>query len=158
MDKRSEYLQTLGLGPDAAWDEVTQTYKDLMRIWHPDRFPSDERLRKKAEQESQRINHAMTELKKLGKVPPRRNTQAPPRSPYRHTTQEHEQHTTQQHRHQATQRQHTQTQPNSNARPAEDLSHATFSYVIQPLKIRQKPFNSIIRTAFAALVFYATFT
>ena len=74
MDKRSEYLHTLGLGPDATWEEVTQTYKDLMRVWHPDRFPSDERLRKKAEQESQRINQAMTELKKLGKNPPKKKS------------------------------------------------------------------------------------
>jgi hypothetical protein len=67
MDKRSEYLSTLGLPPNASWDEVAQAYKDLMRVWHPDRFQSDERLRKKAEEQAQRINHAMGELKKLGK-------------------------------------------------------------------------------------------
>jgi hypothetical protein len=148
MDKRAEYLHTLGLGPDATWEEVTQTYKDLMRVWHPDRFPSDERLRKKAEQESQRINHAMSELKKLGKEPPKRRKAAS--SQNQRDTAVHSQTSTQAHSGYAN---HF-----SNARPAEDLSRASFSYVIAPLRIRQKPSTSIMRTIFAAIVFYAAWT
>jgi hypothetical protein len=147
MDKRSEYLHTLGLGPGATWEEVTQTYKDLMRVWHPDRFPSDERLRKKAEQESQRINQAMTELKKLGKTP---QPQKPP--PHRPT----ENKSTQSH---ANTRSHNGPAGGfSNARPAEDLSRSSFTYVVAPLRIRQKPSASIIRTLFAAIVLYAAWT
>lgn len=71
MDKRAEYLATLGLAPDASWKEVTEAYRDLMRVWHPDRFQNDERLLKRAEAEAQRINHAMSELRKLGKEPPK---------------------------------------------------------------------------------------
>jgi hypothetical protein len=69
MDKRAEYLATLGLAPEASWKEVTEAYRDLMRVWHPDRFQNDERLLKRAEAEAQRINHAMSELRKLGKEP-----------------------------------------------------------------------------------------
>ena len=143
MDKRSEYLQTLGLGPDATWDEVTLTYKDLMRVWHPDRFPSDERLRKKAEQESQRINHAMTELKKLGKEPP---SKAKPRPEQRHQQNTASRPTTEQRT--------TGTSNESHPRGSENLSQSSFTHSIPPLTIRQKPFTSIIRAVCAIIVLY----
>lgn len=152
MDKRAEYLHTLGLGPDATWEEVTQTYKDLMRVWHPDRFPSDERLRKKAEQESQRINHAMTELKKLGKEPPKKKEATPSRKPRRNAAQ------SQTSAHTRAANHGGYANYSSNARPAEDLSQASFSYVIAPLRIRQKPTTSIARSIFAAIVFCAAWS
>ena len=71
MDKRAEHLRTLGLSADARWEEITDAYKDLMKVWHPDRFQGDERLLAKAQAKSQEINHAMAELRKLGKNPPK---------------------------------------------------------------------------------------
>lgn len=76
MDKRAEHLRTLGLSADARWEEVTAAYKDLMKVWHPDRFQGDARLLAKAQAKSQEINHAMSELRKLGKNPPKPSPQS----------------------------------------------------------------------------------
>ena len=71
MDKRAEHLATLGLAPTASWDEVTQAYKDLMRVWHPDRFTGNERMHSIAEEKLRDINVA---YRVLQSVPP----EAPP--------------------------------------------------------------------------------
>ena len=51
-DKRSmtlaRALRVLDLHPAADRKEVRQAYLDLVRVWHPDRFQGDERLREKA--------------------------------------------------------------------------------------------------------------
>ena len=39
-------------------DEVQQAYKDLVNIWHPDRFATNPRLRRKAETKLKEINRA----------------------------------------------------------------------------------------------------
>ena len=44
-------------------DEVKKAYKILVKVWHPDRFSHDPRLRKKAEDKIQQINSAYEELK-----------------------------------------------------------------------------------------------
>jgi hypothetical protein len=54
----AEALEHLGLTTDASEADVKQSYKDLARIWHPDRFQSDERLEKKAEEQIKVINEA----------------------------------------------------------------------------------------------------
>jgi hypothetical protein len=54
-----ESLNILGILHSSTDDEIDQAYRDLMRVWHPDRFATDERLRRKAEEESKRINQAM---------------------------------------------------------------------------------------------------
>ena len=46
-----EALEHLDLTTDATEADVKRSYKDLARIWHPDRFQSDERLEKKAEEQ-----------------------------------------------------------------------------------------------------------
>jgi curved DNA-binding protein CbpA len=48
----------LGLKPGATAAEIKETYRDLVKVWHPDRFGSDVRLRLKAEQKLQQINDA----------------------------------------------------------------------------------------------------
>jgi len=57
----------LGLPPGAGANEVKAAYRDLVQVWHPDRFPADSRLRAKAERNLQRINAAYAVLKD---VPP----------------------------------------------------------------------------------------
>lgn len=55
----SEDYATLGVRDDATADEVKQAYRDLAKIWHPDRFSADDvRLRKKAEDKLKEINTA----------------------------------------------------------------------------------------------------
>jgi hypothetical protein len=48
----------LGLGPGATSVEVKEAYRDLVKVWHPDRFGSDPRLRGKAEDKLKQINNA----------------------------------------------------------------------------------------------------
>lgn len=53
----------LGVKNDATADEVRQAYRDLAKIWHPDRFsPDDSRLRKKAEDKFKEINAAYARI------------------------------------------------------------------------------------------------
>src|SRR2546425_1004368 len=49
-------FQVLGLSQGATPDEVKLAYRDLVRVWHPDRFGSDERLRMKADEKLREIN------------------------------------------------------------------------------------------------------
>jgi hypothetical protein len=51
--------RALGLQTGATKAEVKQAYRDLAKIWHPDRLnPDDERLRRKAEAKLKEINEA----------------------------------------------------------------------------------------------------
>lgn len=54
----AEALEHLGLTTEATEADVKQSYKDLARIWHPDRFQSDPRLEAKAEEQIKVINEA----------------------------------------------------------------------------------------------------
>lgn len=56
----------LGLAADATSVEVKEAYRDLVKVWHPDRFGSDARLCAKAEEELKRINEAYTVLQEGG--------------------------------------------------------------------------------------------
>jgi hypothetical protein len=58
-----EALEVLGLGPDATAAEIKETYRDLVKVWHPDRFGNDLRLRRKAEEKLQQINLAYRVLR-----------------------------------------------------------------------------------------------
>jgi len=86
-----EALEHLDLTTDATEADVKRSYKDLARIWHPDRFQSDERLEKKAEEQIKIINEArsvaLTYVKKHGhfrfvnRGRARQSTQPPPQPP-----------------------------------------------------------------------------
>lgn len=51
-------LRVLGLPPSATAEDIGTAWRDLAKVWHPDRFPHDERLRRKAGDNLQRINEA----------------------------------------------------------------------------------------------------
>lgn len=55
-------LRALGLEPGASADEIKQAYRDMVKVWHPDRFGSDTRLRAKAEERLKEINEAYRTL------------------------------------------------------------------------------------------------
>ena len=59
----TDCFRALGLDPDASWTTIRQTYKDLVRVWHPDRFLSDPGLQQRAEQRLLLINHAYRALR-----------------------------------------------------------------------------------------------
>ncbi|MGA2937197.1 MAG: tetratricopeptide repeat protein [Syntrophobacteraceae bacterium] len=52
----------LGIKHDAGPDEIKQAYRDLVKIWHPDRFAGDIRLQKKAHEQLKNIISAYRNL------------------------------------------------------------------------------------------------
>lgn len=46
-------------------DEAREAYIDMARVWHPDRFTNNPRLRKKAEEKLKEINIAYAEIRAL---------------------------------------------------------------------------------------------
>ncbi len=51
-----------GIQSGAGPDEIKQAYRDLVQVWHPDRFAGNPRLQKKAEENLKRINTAYASL------------------------------------------------------------------------------------------------
>ena len=64
-----ECWRILGVPADAGPEVIRQAYLDLARVWHPDRFQSDEHLRRIAEKHFQEVNRAYTTLKNYRPAP-----------------------------------------------------------------------------------------
>ena len=56
-----ECYEIFGLEPDAS-GEVKQAYRDLVKVWHPDRFAYDHRLQNKAQEKLKDINEAYQKI------------------------------------------------------------------------------------------------
>jgi hypothetical protein len=86
MESLEDCLNILGLSQGASWDEVNEAYRDLVRVWHPDRFQGDERLLKKASDQTVLLNSAIKTLRGAYKPaaktrPNQKNTPSPERPP-----------------------------------------------------------------------------
>ncbi len=57
--------KTLDLKNGASIDDARKAYKDMVRVWHPDRFAGNPRLRAKATEKLKEINLAYGEIKKF---------------------------------------------------------------------------------------------
>ncbi|MCF8128250.1 MAG: J domain-containing protein [Deltaproteobacteria bacterium] len=57
--------KTLDLKTGASINDVRKAYKDMVRVWHPDRFADNIRLRAKANEKLKEINLAYSEIKKF---------------------------------------------------------------------------------------------
>jgi len=62
MDKLRQCYETLGVAPGASWEQIKQAYKDSVKVWHPDRFEGDPRLKQKAIEKIKEINGAYEKL------------------------------------------------------------------------------------------------
>lgn len=62
MDLQQCYT-TLDLPFGASFEEVKRAYKELVRVWHPDRFPNSPDLQQRAHSKLSRINEAYETLK-----------------------------------------------------------------------------------------------
>jgi len=58
----NEALAVLALRPGASLVEIKEAYRDLVKVWHPDRFGSDPGLRERAEDRLKQINQAYAVL------------------------------------------------------------------------------------------------
>ncbi len=63
MDIIKSY-RTLELESGASLSDVRKAYKDMVRVWHPDRFAGNSRLRAKANEKLKEINIAYGEIKR----------------------------------------------------------------------------------------------
>jgi curved DNA-binding protein CbpA len=62
MDIKSS-LKILEIDRTASIEDVNQAYKDIVSVWHPDRFTHNPRLKLKAEEKIKEINIAYETLK-----------------------------------------------------------------------------------------------
>jgi hypothetical protein len=50
--------RALELEPGASLEQVKQTWRELVKVWHPDRFPNDAKMQRKAQERLKAINGA----------------------------------------------------------------------------------------------------
>jgi ferric-dicitrate binding protein FerR (iron transport regulator) len=69
----------LDLEPWASDEDVKAAYRDLTKVWHPDRFANDPSIRQRAEEKLKAINEAYETIRQAGpspRRPPRPETDA----------------------------------------------------------------------------------
>ena len=57
-DDLHDYYRTLEVEPGASWEDVKRSYRELVKVWHPDRFAHDPALERKAQTKLKQINLA----------------------------------------------------------------------------------------------------
>jgi curved DNA-binding protein CbpA len=65
MDDMDGYYAALELKSGASLEEVKRAYKDMVKVWHPDRFSHDPRLQQRAQEKLKEINLAYQRLESL---------------------------------------------------------------------------------------------
>ena len=75
MTELDKCYELLGVRPGVSVAELKAAYKDMAKVWHPDRFAHDPRLQQKAQEKLKEINEAYEQLV-AGKTP--RPRPAPP--------------------------------------------------------------------------------
>lgn len=63
MENLTQYFEILELEPGTTQQEIKQAYRDLVNIWHPDRFEHNQRLKEKATEKLKIVNLAYDKLK-----------------------------------------------------------------------------------------------
>jgi hypothetical protein len=100
----SNCYEVLGVSEGASAQELKVAYRDLAKVWHPDRFAHDPRLQQKAQEKLKEINEAYEQLTS-GKIRFRQrtsreaHTHRPPHTPpntQQHTPRDAQQQTPQQ--------------------------------------------------------------
>ena len=77
MSDLGRYYEILGLVQGASSEEVKEAWRDLAQVWHPDRFPQNPRLRKKAQETLKRVNEAYDVLRGGRGASPRASQRRP---------------------------------------------------------------------------------
>ncbi len=63
MDDIGQSYFLLGVEPGANPDKIKEAWRDLVQVWHPDRFGGNDRLQQKAEEKLKEINQAYEQLR-----------------------------------------------------------------------------------------------
>lgn len=63
----NKHYKTLGIEYDAPLSEVRRAYRDMVLVWHPDRFANNERLQKQATEKLMEINEAYRMLRTISR-------------------------------------------------------------------------------------------
>ena len=63
--KRPQCFEILDLDPSVSLQELRTAYRDLVSVWHPDRYAHNPRLQQKAEQKLRQLNAAFEEARLL---------------------------------------------------------------------------------------------
>jgi curved DNA-binding protein CbpA len=61
----NKHYKTLGIEYDAPLSEVRRAYRDMVLVWHPDRFANNDRLQKQATEKLVEINEAYRMLRTI---------------------------------------------------------------------------------------------
>ncbi len=70
-EQLAEYYRLLELEPGATLEDVKRAWRDLSRVWHPDRFQGDPPLRARTEAKFKAMNHAHQRLVEMISAQPR---------------------------------------------------------------------------------------
>lgn len=62
LNSLQRHFDTLELPANASFAKVQETYRELVKVWHPDRFGNDEKLKERANAKLQEINAAYDAL------------------------------------------------------------------------------------------------
>ena len=65
LNNLQDWYHTLDLEPGATLADVKRSYRELVKVWHPDRFAHDPALERKGQEKLKRINLAFELLKKF---------------------------------------------------------------------------------------------
>ncbi len=57
--------QALDLAADADWSQIRRSYRDMVKVWHPDRFQHDKELCERARRMTVEINLAYEQLEAM---------------------------------------------------------------------------------------------
>ncbi len=68
-DEILQCFELFELEPEASLKDVKQAYREMAKVWHPDRFPNDSKLHAKAQEKLKQINLAYEKLQDFFKNP-----------------------------------------------------------------------------------------
>ncbi len=89
-----EAYQILEVSPSSSWEEVRQAYREMVKVWHPDRFQDDEKFKARATRKVQDINLAYqvleTHYQKPSQPPPIPQPNTTDSSPQSEAKEEHQ--------------------------------------------------------------------
>ena len=64
-DEIQKCFRELDLEPGASQEDVTEAYRTMLKVWHPDRLPDDPKLQKKANDKTRQIVKAYQRIKEF---------------------------------------------------------------------------------------------